>query len=196
MIARASGRHWPALGVLLLTLSPPLVAQGVTLTTAGNTIGVRAPRLAIVEGSVLERLRNGRSVEVELDLSILSGRNGRILASARQTFRLSYDLWEERFAASRVGQPPSSVSHLAARDLEAWCLNQVTVARSTLEAALGRRTPFWVRLSHTPLADPADTSGADRGPFTLRTLVDALSRKAAAPGRTISLEAGPFSLPD
>lgn len=150
----------------------------------------------LIEGDVLERLRAGRSVEVEFAVSVLSGRDGRLAAETRQTFRLSYDLWEERFAATRIDKPPRSVSHLTARDLEVWCLDNLTISRAAVEKTLGQDRRFWIKIEHKALDDGSDASADDDGPFTLRTLVDALSRKAGSSGRPRVLEAGPFSLSD
>ena len=113
----------------------------------------------------------------------------------RQSFNLSYDLWEERFAVSLIDGPQRSISHLTATDAEAWCLEQLTVAVAAL-GRLGRDGPLWIRLAYR-VPDPDPTPDPEDGArFTLRSLIDLLSRRGQADTVGDSVEAGPFWLPD
>jgi hypothetical protein len=181
--------------LLLVSFALPLMAQGVTVTTTGGSLRVRAPRLLLIDGDVLERLKAGRAVDVDFALSVLGAPGGRVMAETRQRFRVSYDLWEERFAATRLGTPPRSVSHLTARDVETWCLDNLAIPRTTLEKAIPPGGRFWVKVEHTAVDDAPGTP-SEEGRFTLRTLVEILSRtpRTASPAR--ALEAGPFGLSD
>jgi len=165
--------------------------QAMTTSTGGGVLRVHAPSLEIIEGAVLGWLRDGRSVRLDFELGVLAEPGGPIVAQSRQSFNVSFDLWEERFAATHIVTPPRSVSHLSRKATEAWCLEQLTVPLGQL-ARFGRSAPFWVRLSYrVPDLRP---DGADDDPFTLQTLIDALSRKRRdnQPGK--SVEAGPFHL--
>ena len=55
---------------------------------------------------MLARLKEGRSVRVDFELTVLAKPDGPVVKQAMQAFTLSFDLWEERFAVSRVGSPP------------------------------------------------------------------------------------------
>jgi hypothetical protein len=178
----------------MLVACAGLGAQSVTIHRAGDAIAVRAPGFTFIKGDPLARLKDGRTVRVDLGLIVLAKAGGPGLAENRQTCVLSYDLWEERFAATHPGTPPRSAAYLTAAAAEAWCLDQVAVPMSAL-GALGRDQPFWVRLEYHMLdgdAAPADTS-ATRD--TLQGLIDVLSRRRKAQEWTHAMEAGPFRVP-
>ena len=168
-------------------------AQGLTIETGGDSLKVHAPGFSFLKGEPLVRLKDGRSVRVELGAIVLAAPGKTPAAAVRRIFSLSYDLWEERFAATTVDGAAQSVSHLALAAAEAWCVEHLTIPMNAL-AALGRDGAFWVRLEYRIL--DADVTGdpAESG-YTLQALIDALSRKrkAASPPRV--LEGGPFHLP-
>ena len=168
------------------------LAQSVTIARTGNAIAVRAPEFTFIKGEPLARLKDGHSVRVDLELDILPGPGGPAAAQGRQTYVLSYDLWEERFAVTQAASPARAIAYLTTAAAEAWCLEQLTVSVS----ALGRlaREPFWIRLGYRVL-DADGPPAANGGDFTLRGLVDALSRRRGNEPLTHSIEAGPFRLP-
>ena len=88
-------------------------------------------------------------------------------------------MWEERFAVTLAGSRPRSVAYLTLTAAEAWCLEQLTLP----VGALGRlATSPSGRLGYRVLE--ADAPSADNGgEFTLRGLVDALSRLVAGTSR-------------
>ena len=153
---------------------------------------VRAPAFGFIKGETLARLKDGRSVSVDLGLSVLPDRGATAVAQSRQVFVLSYDLWEERFAVTLAGVPPRSISHLTSAGAEAWCLEQLTVSVRAL-GSLGRDRPFWVRLEYRILDGDAPAADADAG-LTLRWLIDRLSRRRKAEELTHAIEAGPLRL--
>jgi hypothetical protein len=170
----------------------PLLAQSVAVETSGGTVRVRSG-FVFIEGDVLDQLRDGRSVRVDLELTVLADPRGAALAAARQSFNVSFDLWEERLAVTRLGTPARSVSHLRPRDAEAWCLQSLSVPRADL-GPLGPDTPFWIRLTlQVPdLALSGDTDGDDL--FTIRRLIEVFSRRPRDGNLVKVVEAGPFRL--
>ncbi len=150
--------------------------QSVTIATVGDLLHVRAPELRFLEGRVLSRLQDGRSARIDFDLEVMSTRGGPSVTRARQTFNVSFDLWEQRFAVTRIGTPSRTVSHLTSAAAEAWCLDNVTVPVTAM-GRLGRDMPFWVKLVYrvhdeTPSREPeADAA------FSMQTLIDALGRR-------------------
>jgi hypothetical protein len=170
-----------------------LSGQSVSVSTVGDALHVRAPGFGFIKGEPLVRLKDGRSVRVDLELAVLPLRGGAATAQSRQTFVLSYDLWEERFAVTLAAVPAQSISHLTSAGAEAWCFERLTVPVRAL-GSIGRTAPFWIRL-HSRIRDVDSKPDADDGdPFTLRGLIDALSRKPKAEELTQSIEAGPFRL--
>jgi hypothetical protein len=132
-------------------------------------------------------------VRVDLVLVVLAKAGGPGIAESRQTFLLSYDLWEERLAVTRPGTPPQSAAYLTSAGAEAWCLDRVTVPVSAL-GSLGKDQPFWIRLEYHILdSDPAPTDNGAGGD-TLQGLIEVLGRRRKAQEWTHSIEAGPFRL--
>jgi hypothetical protein len=174
-------------------LTMVVLAQSVTITRTGNAITVRAPEFTFIKGAPLARLKDGRSVRFDLELEVLPGPGGQAAAQGRRTYVLSYDLWEERFAVTQAGSPSRSLAYLTSAAAEAWCLEQLTIPETAL-GRLGRELPFWIRLGYRVV--DADTPPADAGgDFSLRSLVDALSRRRRSDPQAHSVEAGPFRLP-
>jgi len=178
---------------LLAWPAAPVSAQTLTVDTAGSTLKIRAPGFSFLKGDPLARLKDGRSVRVELAALVMATPGKSPAAATRRIFALSYDLWEERFAVTTVGGRSQSVSHLAASAAEAWCVEQLIIPLSAL-SALGRDAPFWVRLEYRILDGDGASDPADSG-YSLQALIDALSRRRKAEPSPNALEAGPFRLP-
>ena len=119
----------------------------MTVETVGDALRIRAPGFSFLKGDPLARLKDGRSVRVELAAMVLPAPGKSPAATARRMFALSYDLWEERFAVTAVDARSQSVSHLALAAAEAWCVEQLAIPLSAL-GALGRDLPFWIRLEY------------------------------------------------
>jgi hypothetical protein len=173
-----------------------LDAQNVTLARSGESIGVRVQGpglgLGLLKGDTLTRLKDGRAVRVEFDLTVLPGPGGGAAAHARQTFVLSYDLWEERFAVTLVGPPARSTSYLTAAAAEAWCLEHVTIPVGQLGKL--RDAPFWIRLEYrVPDGDSEPVRNEESG-LSLRGMIEALSRRSKTGGQSHAVEAGPFRI--
>lgn len=180
--------------VILLTVAWPgtrASAQSATVATADGAVYVQAPGFHFIEGSVLARLKDGQSVRVEIELRVLDGPGSAASAASLRTCALSYDLWEERFAATVGGVPAQSNSHLTAAAAEAWCLRQTSVAVSEL-GALGRDRPFWIRLAFRVVNGAAPAP--DPGGLTMRGIIEALSRRGQPGEISRSMEAGPFRI--
>jgi hypothetical protein len=179
--------------VLTLILWAALGAQAVTVNRVGDTVAIRAPGFTFIKGEPLARLKDGRSVRVDLEMAVLPGAGAPGVAETRQSFVLSYDLWEERFAVTLVGPPVKSAAYLTSGAAEAWCLDQMAVPVNAL-GALGRDLPFWIRLEYRILEGGAAPEADDAGGYTLQGMIEALSRRRKASDLTHTLEAGPFRL--
>jgi hypothetical protein len=180
---------------VLSTLAAGLAAsaggQAITVKADSAALRVQAPGFTFIEGEVLNQLRDGRGVRLDIELTIFTAPGRSVVVRLERGFNLSFDLWEERFAATRIGTAPQSVSHLTAREAETWCLSHLTVPRAEL-GHLTADTPFWVRLAYR-VPHIVDPNADDADPFTLRHLIDILSRRETA-DITRSVDAGPFRL--
>ena len=165
----------------------------MTVDAVGDALKIRAPGFSFLKGDPLARLKEGRSVRVELGGLVLPAPGKLPAAAARRVFALSYDLWEERFAVTTVEARSQSVSHLALAAAEAWCVEQLTIPLTAL-GALGRDQPFWIRLEYRILDGDAASDQSDSG-YTLQALIDALSRRRKTEASPHALEAGPFRTP-
>lgn len=186
---------WITLAVLALFALPAarLSGQSVTVNVADGLLHVRATALTFIKGEPLASLKDGRSVRVDFDFAILPKPPAAPVTQSRHTFVLSYDLWEERFAATYAVTPPRSVSHLTQWDVEAWCLERVTVPVTAIGHL--RESPIWIRLEYrVQESDRARSTGDDSG-FTLRGLIDRLSQRQSGDPLRGSIEGGPFRLP-
>jgi hypothetical protein len=108
--------------VLLALLTWPAArssAQTLTVDAVGDVLRIRAPGFSFLKGDPLARLKDGRSVRVELAAMVLPAPGKSPAATTRRIFALSYDLWEERFAVTAVDKRSQSVSHLMAAAAEA-----------------------------------------------------------------------------
>jgi hypothetical protein len=180
--------------VTLVLLAWPVArvsAQAVTVDTIGDALKIRAPTFSFLAGDPLARLKDGRSVRVELAAMVLAAPGKSPAVTTRRIFALSYDLWEERFAVTAV-DARRSVSHLTLAAAEAWCLDQLAIPVRTL-GTLGRDAPFWIRLEHRVLDGGGATVEEDSG-YTLQALIDALSRRRKSESSPHVVEAGPFRL--
>jgi hypothetical protein len=190
---RASLWQMGLLALAILSSARGVAAQTLTVSATGDALRVQARNFAFIAGPLLNRLKEGRSVRLEFELTMFSKPEGPIVKQVVQAFTLSFDLWEERFAVSRAGSPPRSISHLRASDAENWCLENLTMSISSL--GIGRDTPFWLRLvSRVQDLEPVlEEAPGDR--YTLRALIDRLSRRREEADLANSVSAGPFRLP-
>ena len=133
------------MAVALVSLDARLGSQSMTVTATSGDVRVQAPGFRFLSGQTLARLKDGLTVRAEIEMRVLAAPGAATPAAQnRQTFVLSYDLWEERFAASISGTGSRSVSHLTAAAAEAWCIQQLSVPISGLGPL--RNEPFWIRL--------------------------------------------------
>jgi hypothetical protein len=190
---RLPRRFVSAIALIAIASTVALSGQTVTATASGDLLRVRAPGFGVIRGDTLNRLKNGQTVRFEIELSILAKPGATPALQNRQSFVLSYDLWEERFAVTRAGGTSRSISHLTSPDAESWCLEQLAVPLSDL-ASFGRGVRFWVRLeSRIQDGDGASNPSGDGG-YTLRGLIDVLSRRRPAGDVRGVIQGGPFTI--
>ena len=177
--------------LLAMVLAPRVMAQTVTVRTVADVLHVQARGFSFIDGPVLTRLKEGRSVRIDFEMTVLAKPGGQVVKQLMQSFALSIDLREQSIAVSRLGSPPSSISHLRQRDAETWCLENLRMPVSSL--GIGRDTPFWIRLAYRVQDVVAAEEPGER--YTLRGLIDRLSRRSEEDNLARSIDAGPFRLP-
>jgi len=183
---------WLVLALASWSVAGPS-AQTLSIKLGTDELHVKAPGFGFIDGPVFDRLRDGRTTRVDFELAVMSRPKGPVMARDRQSFDVSLDLWEERFAVSRVGPPRRSISHLRASDAEAWCVDALAIPL----AALGRKNrdaQFWIRLDYR-IADADAPAEATNDGLSLRSLIEVFSRRQPA-ALTKSLEGGPYRVFD
>ena len=176
--------------LFLISLAAVLTAQSLTARVDGDQLRIAASRLRFLTGEALNRMHDGATVKYQFQVAVRAERNGRVIARADERFSISYDLWEEKFAVTKLGSAPRSVSHLSAAAAEAWCIDNISVP----VAAVAANPSFWIRLDYradnsNESADPPDNSG-----FTLSGLVDIFSRRTRSEPVRGTEETGPLRL--
>ncbi len=121
---------------------PCLIAQTLAVRLDSGRLHVSAPTIQFLEAKSLERLRDGASVVFAVQLTLLAASKSAVLARATGRFAVSYDLWDEKFAVTHLAALRKSVSHLSARQAEAWCLDSLALDAG----GLSPDSSFWVRL--------------------------------------------------
>jgi hypothetical protein len=166
-------------------------AQSLRVAAEGDQLRIAAPQLRLLTKDAMDRLHDGASVAYALTIAVSSTPDGAPLDQMTYRFIFSYDLWEEKFAVTRLEPSPRAISHLTAAAAEAWCLDALVIRVSRLNAD----RPFWLTLTYRAEA-PAAAGGADDSGFTLGGLVDIFSRPNRRQQMNGSRKAGPFRLTD
>ncbi len=162
----------------------------------GDYLHISAPRLNFLTGKTLEHLKDGASVAFIGQLSVTSTPNA-IIPDARSVarFAVSYDIWDERFSVTKIGQQPDSrrsVSHLSVQAAQNWCLDNLTIDRSLIPPD----KLIYVRLD-LRIEDPRDQLGIVGEPgINITRLIEIFSRPARSAQQPWLLRNGPFRLAD
>ena len=78
----------------------------------GDLLRISAPQLNFLNGKPLERLKDGGSVAFVAQISLHTS-PGAVVSATRTAarFAFSYDIWEEKFSVTRVGDHPGGGLH-------------------------------------------------------------------------------------
>ena len=167
-----------------------LGAQSLTVRFEGDRFRLVAPQLRLLTKETVDRLHDGVSVGFTFQVAIASDRNGNPIDQMTYRFVFSYDLWEEKFAVTRLEPTPRAISHLSAAAAEAWCLDSLMIPTGNLLAD----RPFWVSMTYS--AEAGQRGVSDNSGLTLGGLVDIFSRRNQRQPVSGSRNAGPFRLID
>ena len=119
-----------------LLLCTSLWAQDLAVHLDGDYLRIALPHVDFLKGKPLERLKDGASVAFIGQLTITTTPNSlNPVARAVARFALSYDIWEERFSVTKMGQTPDSrrsAALLSVQQTENWCLDNLAIVRSRI----------------------------------------------------------------
>lgn len=170
-----------------------LAVPRLLIRREGENLRISAPQVRFLTGKSLERLKNATSVSFVFQISLSLDSAANVVSRKVDRFVLSYDLWEEKFKATRLTPPITSMEHLSVPAAEAWCLNEVV----PIPAALTESRPFWIKLE-LRAEDPKESAAIVGEPgINLTRLVEIFSRPPRNQQQQRWLEsAGPLRLQD
>jgi hypothetical protein len=162
----------------------------LNVTWDGDNLHVAAPRLHFLTGKPLERLRDGATVVFLSQLTVFADSRTNLFRRTAERLVMSYDLWEERFAVTRLGTVARSKSHLTAEAAESWCLESLLIASS----GMAPDRLFWLRFEMRA-PDAKELSTVVRGDgISITGLIEMFSRNPGPEEPHWALEAGPLRL--
>jgi hypothetical protein len=193
-------RNTIAAGILacaaaVCTFAVTTIPPEILIHLDGDYLHIELPRFDFLNGKPLDRLRDGASVAFLGQLTVTTAPNS-IVPAARTVarFAFSYDIWEQRFSVTRLGDRPESsrsISHLSAQAAQNWCIENLAIERSQVPAD----KQFWVQLD-LRVEDPRDQSGIVGEPgINITRLIEIFGRPAHSQQRWL-LNGGPFRLDD
>jgi hypothetical protein len=168
-------------------------AQELEPVWDGERLGVSSASLHFLAGDALDRLHDGATVAIELELGIEA--DGNRIRTSRERCVFSYDLWEERFSVTRTsdtGGEVEAISYLDRNAAEKWCLEHISLATDGIDA--DRRVRVTLRIRSEVPRDMAPVFGT-RG-ISLGGLVDLLSKRRREDQPAESLVSDRFRLRD
>jgi hypothetical protein len=117
--------------LIVLFAAPAAHEQTLLVRLDDNSLRVSAPQIRFLTGKPLAQLRDGQTVSAS-----------QWLARVFDRFVVSFDLWEEKFSAVRVGPPRRTASRMTVPACETWCLGQMVSIPPSLDAS----RPFYVKM--------------------------------------------------
>jgi hypothetical protein len=184
------------LPIAAVMICASLSAQGLPVRLDGDYLRISLPKIDFLRGKPLERLKDGATVAFVGQLTIGTSPNSpNPIARTVARFALSYDIWEERFSVTKIGQTPDSrrsASGLSAQSVENWCLDKLVIDRSQIPAD----KQFYVQLD-LRAEDPRDEIGIIGDPgINLTHLIELFGRAPRSAQQRLLLTSAPMSLAD
>jgi len=167
-----------------------LAAPRLLIRRDGANLRVSAPQIRFLNGKALEQLKNGANVGFVSQILITG--ESIIFSRSVDRFVVSYDLWEEKFSATRLGPPQRSSSRMSVPATEAWCLDVL----APIPLSLSPSRPFWLKLE-LRVEDPKESTAIVGDPgINLTRLVELFSRPPRSQQQHWNETAGPLRLQD
>jgi hypothetical protein len=182
--------------LLWLTGAASGAPEDLVVRLDGDYLRISLPHIDFLKGKPLDHLKDGASVAFIGHVTITTSPNSiTSVASEMARFAFSYDIWEERFSVTKLGESPGSrrtASHLSVQAAENWCLDNLSIDRSWIPVD----KPFYVQLDLFA-EEPRDQSGiiGDSG-INLTRLIEMLGRAPRGPRERWLLTSGPLRLAD
>lgn len=177
---------------MVLLAAPGARDQSLLVRRDDSSLRVSAPQIRFLTGKPLSQLRDGISVSFASQVTLLTDLNAPPISRVVDRFVISYDLWEERFAAARMGPPPRSASRMTAPACESWCLDQMIA----IPPSLGADRSFWVRFELRAEEGRGASSFIGEPGINITRLIEVFSRPPRSQQPRWLASAGPLRLAD
>jgi len=189
--ATISRRGWLLAGVALAA-SRLAGSERLDIAWDGDDLHVAAPQLHFLAGKPLDRLKDGAAVVFLTQLTLTTDNFTTSLRRTPERFVFSYDLWEEKFSVTKLGEGQRTVSHLSATAAEAWCLDNVAISST----GLPQDRPFWLRFELRTAEARDEAAVMGEAGLNLTRLIEIFSRRPRDQQPQWTAEAGPLRLGD
>jgi hypothetical protein len=156
----------------------------------GDYIRVTATQLHFLVGKAEERLRNGAAVNFVMTMAAFLENSRKPTVLIRETFVVSYDLWEEKYSVVQRKPGGRSASRIAAAAAEAWCLENIAIP----VRAIPERRAFMLRFECSMAEEEAPRNEKNNSTLTLAGLIDVFSRRKREEPFRWEAVVGPFRL--
>ena len=193
MRARTS-RVWWFAAAFFCGAAMAMWAEELMLRAQENRLEFSAPQLHFITGRPKERLQNAASVAYNVKVTLWSGSRTTPHGNQTARFIISYALWEEKYAVSKVSVPKRNASHMTAAEAEAWCLREMSMDVTGVPA----KQMLWAKMEIR--AEDERNSGLFRdkisedGITLTDYFIELFSGKPRAGVSHWELEAGPVTL--
>jgi len=172
-----------------------MFAEELILRAQGNRIDFSAPRLHYLTGRPLARLLNAEPIGFDFQVTLAASTQTNVVKQNTARFVISYDLWEERYAVTKVTPARKTASHLTALEAEAWCVQEMSILDLS---GVGPTQQLWARLD-IRAEDERESRLFGRGNITdagisLTSLIERLSKPPKSTQPHWTVEAGPVTL--
>jgi hypothetical protein len=188
----------PRFRIILLVLAAALgldaLAQSNLLTVRrqGGSLKVAAPRIHFLSGRILEKLRDGATVDYVITLTAVAAFDKKQIAQLRERFSVSFDLWEEKYSVVQRRKDERSVTRLTAALAEEWILDTMSLP----VGAVPQQDPFIIRLECLTDQTQIENDERTRLGVTLAGLIDIFSRGESEKPLRWEAASGPLRLSD
>lgn len=181
-------RAWVVLA-LALVCALALLAQEIKPRLVGETLRISARGVNFLAGKQLDAVRNGATVNFDLQLALLT-ETRTVAARSVERFVFSYDIWEERYSVVQLTSR-AGVTNLTLEAAQQWCIDRMGVNIAAIDKAAPHRLRIEIR-GDEPRRRPRRDQ--DDPPIALAALVDIFSRPARPSQKTTHVETAAFRL--
>jgi hypothetical protein len=195
MTRRQSIRFWWIAAAFLGGVATAMFAEELILRAQGSRLDFSAPRVHYLTGRPLARLKNAEPVTFEFQVKLAVASENNFVRQNTASFVISYDLWEERYAVTKILPVRKTASHLTAAEAEAWCVQEMSVLDLNGIAA---NQPLWAQFD-IRAEDERESRLFSRENITdagisLTSLIERLSKPPKSTQPHWILKAGPVTL--